>query len=212
MNKKEFFIELKNQSVPNRYTFCLPIGNPIEAIIRPIPTSKVNSQSVDVKLLTEWRNKYVKSFLTEFVATEKQTAHWLKEIVHPNESKILLMVELLDGTAVGHIGLGFINWDESYGEADAIVSNGASPKGLMKQSLIALLRWAHYELGLNNLCVRVRSDNPAIEFYKKVGFIEFKRVGLKCNQTEGNLNWSEDINLKDPLVSLVYMDYDCSLL
>ena len=88
------------------------------------------------------------------------------------------MLDALDGTRLGHLGIGFIDWEGGYGEADAIVSGGASPPGLMKAALQTLLRWAETQLGLRRLAVRVRSDNPAVAFYARTGFREWQRVPI----------------------------------
>ena len=77
--------------------FCLPVGVPIQAILRPIATRREVLNPNDIRCLTEWRNCFVKSFLTEFQATESRTAKWLTEIVEPNEHKIMFMVDDLNG-------------------------------------------------------------------------------------------------------------------
>jgi RimJ/RimL family protein N-acetyltransferase len=186
-------------------TLVLPVGNPLLATLRPISTLKGSFDETDVQLLTEWRNMHVKSFLTEFVATESQTSRWLTEAVHANDGKLLFMVDLPNGDRVGHVGLGFIDWEQRYGEADAIVSGGKSPPGLMKASLLALMRWARDVLGLETLAVRVRSDNPAVEFYRKVGFRETKRVPIVATPVSGGVNWAEDSSAIDATAALVYM-------
>lgn len=183
----------------------LPVGQPLAAVVRPIATVPGHIDAVDAQLLTDWRNRHVKSFLTEFISTPERTAAWLAGAVHQNPGKMLFMVETLDGERVGHVGLGFIDWQRGYGEADAIVSGGASPPGLMKASLLVLMRWARDALGLQTLAVRVRSDNPAVEFYRKVGFQEFQRVPIVASTAPGGVEWTEDPQAVDAPASLVYM-------
>lgn len=158
--------------------------------------------------MTAWRNKHVKSFLTEFTATNIQTQNWLETAVHNNPGKMLWMVETLDGNKVGHVGLGFINWETGYGEADAIVSGGESPPGLMKESLITLLSWSKETLGLRDIAVRVRSDNAALTFYRKVGFTELKRVPIVARNSASGTDWHEDPLAVESSVHLVYMSID----
>lgn len=121
---------------------------------------------------------------------------------------MLFMVETPDGERVGHVGLGFIDWQRGYGEADAIVSGGKSPPGLMKASLLALMRWARDALGLQTLAVRVRSDNTAVDFYRKVGFREYQRVPIVSRAVPGGTDWSEDPQAVDAPASLVYMQLE----
>lgn len=205
---QQLLAALKSTAKHGHVSLALPVGQPVKALIRPIATVSGHLDPEDVRLLTEWRNRYVKSFLTEFVANDGRTAQWLTKSVHANPSKMLFMVESLAGERFGHIGLGFIDWATGYGEADAIVSGGSSPKGLMKESLQALLRWARDVLGLSKLAVRVRSDNSAVEFYRKVGFVEYQRVPLLAEKTADGVNWFESPQAKDYVASLVYMQLE----
>jgi RimJ/RimL family protein N-acetyltransferase len=202
---KELFLAIKTTTRARHPSFVLPVGKPMLAVLRPVATVPGCLDPNDIQLLTKWRNQYVKSFLTEFVATDTQTSQWLSGPVHGNLGKLLFMVETPDGKCVGHVGLGFIDWEKAYGEADAIVSGGNSPPGLMKESLLALMRWSRDVLQLTTLAVRVRSDNSAVEFYRKVGFQEYKRVPLVASLVGGGVNWSEDIEAQNSTASLVYM-------
>lgn len=186
---------------------CLPVGLPIQAILRPIATRPEVLNPDDLRCLTEWRNCFVQSFLTEFPATESRTAKWLTEIVEPNDNKILFMVDDLNGRTFGYMGLDFINWETGYGEADAIVRGEEAPPGTMKIALQTLLSWALGQLGLRSLGVRVRSDNTALEFYRKVGFSEERRVPLRRVDELDMIRWVEDNSLNPADLSLVYMLY-----
>jgi RimJ/RimL family protein N-acetyltransferase len=199
---------LKQSTRAGAATLTLPVGTPVRALLRPIATLPGAADAIDVQRLSEWRNRHVKSFLTEFVANDERTAAWLAGAVHRDDGKILFMLHALDGEPLGHLGLGFIDWPTGYGEADAIVSGGASPPGLMKLALQTLLRWARDQLGLQALAVRVRSDNPAVAFYEKVGFREFKRVPLAVRRSAEGSDWSEDPSLVASDASLVYMRYE----
>lgn len=205
---QQLLAALKSTSKSGHASLVLPVGRPARALIRPVATVPGHLDPEDVRLLTEWRNRHVKSFLTEFVANDERTAQWLTQSVHANPSKMLFMVESLAGERFGHIGLGFIDWNAGYGEADAIVSGGGSPKGLMKESLQTLLRWARDVLGLHQLAVRVRSDNSAVDFYRKVGFVEYQRIPLAAEITGDGVNWFESPQAGEYVASLVYMQLD----
>lgn len=185
----------------------LPVGKPVEALLRPIATAADRINLNDARLLSEWRNRFVKSFLTEFVSHEARTANWLATAVANDPGKILFMVDTLDGQSVGHVGLGFIDWERGYVEADAIVRGGDARKGLMKEALQALLHWARHSLGLDQAWVRVRSENPAVEFYRKTGFVEQKRVPLAHTGSGDDITWFEDEAAGPDAPALVYMHY-----
>ena len=173
----------------------LPINGFEDYFLRPVATERDLQNSSDVSCFTYWRNRFVNSFLTEFVATEERTATWLAETVHPDDSKILFMIENTQQDRIGYMGLAYIDWANAYGEADAIVKGENAPKGLMSAALKTLLNWAKYQLGLETIGVRVLSDNPALTFYKKLGFEETARIPLKMTIADNSVSWVEDSTL-----------------
>lgn len=183
----------------------IPVGKPVVAHLRPVATIRERFNRQDITLLTQWRNKYVKSFLNEFHATDERTACWLSDIVGPDDTKILFMLDDLNGRTFGYMGIAYINWDQKSGEADAIVRGEDAPKGTMKEALPTLLAWGRGHLDLKTFDVRVRSDNPACEFYRKLNFVELKRVPLTKFTRHDGLQWVEYPDATSSPVSLVYM-------
>jgi hypothetical protein len=190
---------------------CLTVGQPYRALLRPVATQQNLVNPNDVRLLTTWRNKYVSSFLTEFTATPERTENWLTNIVGPDDGRILFMVDDLNGRTFGYMGIAFINWDDKYVEADAVVRGDSAPPGTMSSALKTLLAWSNIHLGLEQIHVRVRSDNSALEFYRKVGFVEQKRVPLGRSTQGAMIAWAEDASVRTPQVELVYMEIDPKL-
>jgi hypothetical protein len=187
----------------------LTVGRPYCAILRPVATRPERINASDVRCLTQWRNRYVNSFLNEFEATVQQTTSWLTNTVGPDDTRILFMVDEPNSRTFAYMGLAYIDWEKSYVEADAIVRGESAQPGTMGKSLQALLCWAHHHLGLEKMHVRVRSDNPAVGFYNKIGFSELKRVPLrKTTNAEKKVTWVEDISVDGSSVQLVYMRMD----
>lgn len=183
----------------------IPVGSPPIAFLRPVATKRELLNATDVRVLTDWRNRFVHAFLTEFVATESRTAEWIVEVVGPNEGKILFMVDDQNGHTSGYMGLDYIDWDQAYGEADAVVRGADAAPGTMKCALETLLAWAQGQLGLSKLGVRVRSDNTALNFYREVGFQEIFRVPLRSVEEPGMIRWVEDPSVKATETYLVHM-------
>ena len=197
---------VKETAAADGPALVLAVGQQVEAILRPVATREGRLNDEDVRLLTEWRNRFVQSFLTEFEADEARTAKWLVETVGPDDTRILFMVDDARGRqTVGYMGLAFIDWEGGAGEADAIVRGGEAPRGLMKRAMGTMLDWARLQLGLGTLGVRVRSDNPALEFYRRFGFHERARVPLRRVEKEGMVQWLEDDSLAPGEPSLVHM-------
>lgn len=165
------------------------------ATLRVVATRPAVQNPSDVHWLTEWRNKHLSAFLTEFIATEPRTASWLENIVGRDDNRILFMIDNADGLTVGYMGLAFIDWNTGYGEADAVVRGLDTVPGLMRAALQTLLAWACGQLGLSRIGVRVRSDNPALGFYRKLGFVETLRVPLiSTTDAEGAIAWQESVD------------------
>ena len=195
--------ELKAAAGCGSTELCLPVGRPVECLLRPVATRADRLNPADVAALTAWRNRHVTSFLTEFEATEERTARWLVEAVGPRDGKILFMVDDPAGEPFGYMGLDFMDWGERTGEADAVVRGRPAPPGTMGRALAALLGWAERALELKTLGVRVRSDNPACGFYAHIGFAERARVPLRRVEEGPLVRYVEDPT--GGPVSLVHM-------
>lgn len=185
----------------------LTIPNFKNYYLRPIPTKSISINSQDVLCLTEWRNRNEKAFLTEFIATTARTEGWLTKVVHNDDTCILFMLVDVDEFPIGYMGLGHIRWAESYGEADAVVRGNPSEKGLMTAAAVTLMSWARYQLGIHHLGVRVLSDNRALRFYNRLGFVETKRVPLIKHEAGGQVNWIEDESCREPERYLVHHSF-----
>ena len=183
----------------------IPVGEPPEASLRPVATVAGRTRPDDVRRLTRWRNRHVTAFLTEFEATEERTARWLEQVVGPDPTRILFMVDDAGGRTVGYMGLAYIDWESRYGEVDAVVRGEEAPRGCMTRALHRLIGWARGDLGLLTLGVRVRSDNPALAFYRKAGYRESHRVALRRTEQAREVHWVQDDSGSPQGVSLVFM-------
>jgi hypothetical protein len=206
--KRSLLVALKATSGCCPPILSIPVGSPVEAVLRPVSCSKERLNINDIKFLTDWRNRYVKSFLTEFEATESRTEKWLAEVVGPDDTRILFMVDDLAYNTIGYMGLAFINWETGYVEGDAIVRGLSGVPGCMTKALHTMLMWAKNQLNLKDIWVRVRSDNSALSFYQKAGFLEAKRVPLRKINERGIKKWIEDKSEFHSELYLVYMEYN----
>jgi RimJ/RimL family protein N-acetyltransferase len=203
---EELLLALKANSSPGAPCLCIPVGLPVEAVLRPVATAAGRLNANDVRVLTEWRNRFVDSFLTQFEATEARTEKWLTEVVGPDPTRILFMLDDARGQTVGYLGLAFIDWKQLTGEADAIVRGANMAPGTMAKAMFTLLDWAREQLGLKSVGARVRSDNPALRFFLKFA-TENKRVPLRRIEEPDIIRWVEDETLVDAAASLVYITF-----
>jgi RimJ/RimL family protein N-acetyltransferase len=203
---RELLQVLKANARAQQPCLSIPIGVPVEAVLRPVATVAGELNDNDVRVLTEWRNRFVQSFLTEFEATQSRTAEWLTNVVGPDPTRILFMLDDMHGQTLGYLGLAFIDWEQRTGEADSIVRGANAVPGLMTKALLTLIRWAHEHLGLTTLTVRVRSDNSALHFYSKIA-AETRRVPLRRVEEPGMTSWIEDTSLVGSSTELVYLTF-----
>lgn len=186
-------------------TLCLAVGSPLKAVLRPVSTKREGLRPQDVRLLTEWRNRFSRSFLTEFTATEAQTAEWLINVIGTSENRLFFMVDDPMGRTFAHLGLTNVDWDRSYVEVDNVVRGGESLRGTMTMILREFIVWIKAHLGLQTIEIRVRSDNTAVEFYRKLGFQEISRVPLRQENQPHKTLWVEDPLLTVPLICVIRM-------
>ena len=121
----------------------------------------------DVRVLTEWRNRFVKSFLTEFAATEARTAAWLTDVVGPDPTRILFMLD--DARTHGRLPRPRLyRLATTHRRSRRDRSRRGSRPGVMAKAMFTLLDWGYEQLELTKLGARVRSDNPSLRFFLKI--------------------------------------------
>ncbi len=190
--RRNLLVALKEVATTSGPVLGIAVGQPIEAALRPVATHRERLCTSDIVRLTDWRNRFVKSFLTEFTATYEQTANWLIDVVGPTDTRIIFMVEDTFGTVFGYMGLAFIDWHEGTFEVDGVVRGTDGSRGLMSKALRTMIAWANVQLGLREARVRVRSDNAAQAFYLRLGFREIRRIPLYRIEVPGVVSWTED--------------------
>jgi RimJ/RimL family protein N-acetyltransferase len=184
----------------------LEVGHPVVAVVRPVRTERSGSLDIDARLVTAWRNRHRSAFLTEFQAEPERTQTWLREVVEPDPRRLLFMLEDLDGHAFGHVGLNRIDLALHSAELDSVVRGEPAARGVMAACITALAGWASAELGITHLSLRVRSDNPAVSFYERIGFSRNRRVPLRSESCGSEVRWLEDPDAVGG-IGVIYMDY-----
>jgi RimJ/RimL family protein N-acetyltransferase len=203
---RELLVALKASAKARGPGLSVPVGRPLEAVLRPVATRKGDLNPEDVRLLTEWRNRYVRSFLTEFRATEGRTERWLTETIGPDDTRILFMLDDANGRTVGHASWTNLDWERRSAEFDSPVRGTEVDLRLMTKALRTMMDWAEGQLGLPYFGGRVRSDNRALKwFQRKLGALEVKRVPLRRIEEPGMIRWVEDPSLPPGEPSLVYI-------
>jgi len=175
---QQIFSSLKGVSLPSLADFVLPVPG-TQYVLSPICCDATIIDDKAVTMLTNARNMNASSFLSYFTATNERTRLWLISNVAKEQTKILFAVKhSLSGELYGYMGLAYGDSKGTYIEADAIVRYSEKKSGLMSAAFTTLIEWTRFDVGIENIWVRVLADNPAIFFYEKCGFNIVKSMDL----------------------------------
>lgn len=143
--------------------------------------------------LADWRNRFVKSYPTQFVATPKSTRAWLTERLLGVPDRMLFLVVDRKGDVIGHAGFNGCCNDEAKMELDNIARgvDDAEP-GIMSNAIRCLMRWARTTMNVEGFFLRVFDDNEhAIAFYARNGFTPAGKIPLKKTSGENSISYAE---------------------
>lgn len=176
---QDIFQCLKGVGEKDLSSFVLPVGGTAYALC-PINCNPDKIDMGTVRMLTEARNENASSFLTYFTASPDKTLNWLAHTVANDDSRILFaLVESGTGELYGYMGLAYGDSTGSRIEGDAIVRyRKTAEPGLMKKAFLQLIQWIRTDMGIEDVWVRVLADNPAVDFYKRCGFVIQQKVAL----------------------------------
>lgn len=188
----------KKTSVPSRMEAILPSGRKLE--IHVITKNLLNEDLV-IKLLAKWRDKANVWFPTQFKVTLEGTKKWAQEQLINKKDRILFFLQIEEEKEpFGHIGFYRFDYGKKSCEIDNVIrgENSESSKGGMTTGLQILIDWAFKYLSIDNLYLKVFSDNTrAIKLYERLGFSELNRVPLFKSVNNGVVSWVEDDSKKE---------------
>jgi perosamine synthetase len=185
---------LAQNDTNNDFTILIKNNDQIIGKLRSINQNSLNNNK-EIELLAKWREMAQSWFLSQFPVSFEGTKVWLKKQLLEINDRILFMVETLDKVPVGHIGLFRFNYKERFCELDNIIrGNPDLLPGAMTYACHALLDWTFNTLEVSTVYLRVVSDNiPALNLYRRLGFMEIQRIPLQQVEENGCTRWIEII-------------------
>jgi len=200
-NIENFFRILKHGkeiSAPSKMEAILPNGGKLEIYVI---TKNMLDEDLVIKLLAKWRDKANVWFPAQFKVTLKGTKKWAHEQLIDKKDRILFFFKVKDEKVpFAHAGLYRFDYEKHSCEIDNVIrgENSESSKGGMTTGLQTLIDWTFKYLSIDNLYLKVFSDNTrAIKLYKRLGFSEVNRVPLFKSINNGVVSWVEDDNRKE---------------
>lgn len=201
--------QLKRSSLEGASLKAIPIIHEGDSLGSLIPVGPWILDVPDlIRLMSEWRARAMRMFLTQFESTPEKTTAYLKDLSIGQPNRILFMIES-DRTFLGHIGLACI--DNRTAELDNVMrgKSGGSPN-LMEASERTLINWAFTNLGLESLFLRILSYNfIAKALHEQMGFQTTQRLPLRrvskgdssileeCTSEVANVSFTCDIMALD---------------
>ena len=192
-------LEVYKKSITNTFDFLKSAQTIQEAYLRAIPIGSNDGYLLPVcsfhledayliSQLTEWRNKNVKAYPTQFTATLDSTSAWLKGNVLSVPDRILFLIVNNTGKNIGHIGFNNCFNENLLFEIDNVVRGVRNlDKGIISKSLLALITWASRVINTNGFFSRVLSDDiKAIDFYELNSFSRESELPL-ISEVQGDI-------------------------
>lgn len=187
------------------------IVNDLVGFLIPVTFLYKKTNPEYVHLFGKWRRENPEGFATIFEISDTRTEYWLDNILLNREDRILFVISNLKGEPLGHLGYSSFNFEERNCEIDNVVRGVKGvQKGIMSCAINTLIRWGKSRLNLENIFLRVLSDNPhAIRFYEKNGFFKQFEIPLYKTTQNNEVRWIETRNFKDQIADrfFTYMKF-----
>lgn len=194
---KEFITELfDSYKCKNKFDILksLPVydgEDNIIAYLRPITADYRDTIKDCAFMMGEWRKQNPSISASTFEITVERTERWLDNLVIGRIDRLLFMVQLLDGTYIGHVGYSSFDFDTKTAEIDSILRGvkGVVP-GIMTFALRTLLWWGKEVARIEHIELSTDTDNEKSQaLYKRVGFVEKSRKALVKVIKEDEVRW-----------------------
>jgi len=133
-----------------------------------------------VNKLWNWREQHSYAYPSRSKTDVESTKKWIKKAIIDNPDRILFLIYDENQKFVGHAGFADASNSNCELEFDNILRGDVSSrKGLMYDVMTTLESWARSVLFPNSFYLRVLDSNKhAVDFYKKIGFVEDRKYGL----------------------------------
>ena len=165
---------------------CILGDSRYDLVLLTADTSK-NSQILS--FLAVWRKQHERWFPAQFPVTQKGTKKWFQERVTGAPDRILFIISA-GGSYIGHVGLNRFDFKTRSCEIDNIVRGSSLYPGIMENAIANMMSWGRRVLGLAHYRLETTSHNSrALNLYKKLGFIEVKRVPIVKVKRSDRTEW-----------------------
>ncbi|MGC0154249.1 bifunctional GNAT family N-acetyltransferase/PLP-dependent aspartate aminotransferase family protein [Chromobacterium vaccinii] len=212
-------LSVYNAAVAANFSFLKQAGDIQQAYLRAVPIDgggyllpvcRMHLQDAAlIARLTEWRNRNMAVYPTQFTATGDGTRDWMETQLLNVDDRMLFLVVTAAGETVGHIGFNRCRNSDMLFEIDNMVRGVADVEpGLFSRALATLIKWARTTINVNGFFLRVIDDNPhAIAFYRKNHFTAESDTPLVAVRDGDSVSYREALPSETPSKHFVRMVY-----
>lgn len=183
--------DLLRDVIEGRRGLSLELSAPSgEAIGHMVPVTQAHlADDFVIGKLTEWRNRNMGRFLTQFVATPERTRRWLGDVVLRTPGQMMFLVYAGD-RLVGHYGFKDLTRDDVLLDNAMRGEPGGHP-ALLTAAGRALNEWLFGTAGVRTIYGYVLADNaPALMMNRQLGFGGWTKHALVKQSRDGEVRWS----------------------
>lgn len=166
---ENFIAGMKRPDLQEAREVAIPIPSLDDrAFLVPVG-SWILTQEELIAQMAEWRFNARNNFFARFPYSPPSMRRYLEDVSISQPDSLLFMILLMD-VFVGHLGIRQASGTSV--EIDSVMRGGdATPRGLMRHSMNALLSLVFDQLGIERARLRVLDNNTrARQLYESVGF------------------------------------------
>ena len=184
------FAELISSIANEKQDLCIEIrdrqGMPI-GHLAPVTKSSTSDGQL-VEKLTEWRNRSMKNFFTQYTATCERTQQWLESTVLTDPTRLLFVIHSKAGSA-GAIGFKILP-DRSVELGNLVRGERCGHYQLTYYAELALIDWIFQALPVDVIFGISKADNLMCStLQRSLGFRRAQRIPLLKTEHGGELHF-----------------------
>lgn len=172
-------------------TFSIKIGDDAGnqiGTLHPINVSHLTQMDV-LSSLTDWRNRNMGMFLTQFHATPERTRSWLENNVFRKPGQMMFLV--YEGRdLIGQVGFKDLTFEDAIVDGGMRGNASSNPK-ILTYAHKSLINWLFDKAQVIRIHGWLIADNPGgIMMNKQVGWQDWEKYPLISNESNGEVAWS----------------------
>ncbi len=155
--------------------------------LRPMNINHLTDVDILISL-TNWRNKNMGVFLTQFVATPERTKNWLENIVFKSQGQMLFLI--YEGESlVGQVGFKDLTYQDGIVDGGMRGNVSHNPK-ILTFAHKSLIKWLFENAQISRLYGWLVADNPGgIMMNKQIGWQDWEKYPLIRVDDNGESSW-----------------------